>query len=155
MRRVVGNIYYQAVRLLLEVQYLYGINTIHTKQHCNISSILPPTPYVLSHQDYPTYTVSQTGMRHHLFTIILDTPDHYWPITHIALTYSDIYDDISNVYILFCLILFAPHLCHDPATPLHYDDIIIAIDTALSALLLVHIIGITVPHYSRHRVPLV
>ena len=107
------------------------------------------------HQDYPTYTVSQAVMRHHLFTIILDTPDHYWPITHIALTYSDIYDDISNVYILFCLILFAPHLCHDPATPLHYDDIIIAIDTALSALLLVHIIGITVPHYSRHRVPLV
>ena len=53
--------------------------------------------------------------------------------------------------LLFC-IYFAPYLDHDPATPLHSYDNIIATDTALSAILFSHLIGIKVLHYSRYRV---
>ena len=55
---------------------------------------------------------------------------------------------------IFC-IYFAPHLKLDTATPLHYYDDIIATETELSTILLLHLIKTTVPHYSRHRVPLV
>ena len=103
---------------------------------------------------YPNI-VSQAMIRHHLFTIIYYIPDHYWHSSHIALTYSGLYAHVSNVYIILFYIYIIPHLDHDPTTPLHYYDNIIATDTVLFDIPLLHLIGITVIHYSRCGVPLV
>ena len=80
--------------------------TQSTQKHCNISSILPPTLHVLSHQDYTTHIVSQAVIGHPLFTIIYHTPHHYWHSSHIALTYSGLYAHKSTAYILLFYIFF-------------------------------------------------
>ena len=129
--------------------------TRSTQKHGNILSIPSPTPYLLSFRDYTTHIVSQAVIGYHVFTIISDTPDHYWHSSHIPLTYSGLYALTSNLYIVLFCICVASHLGHDPATHLHYSDNIIAIDIVLSTILLLHLIGLTVPHYSRHRVPFV
>ena len=79
--------------------------------HCNISRILPPTLYFLSHRDYTAHIVSQVVIGHHLFTIIVDTLDHYWHSSHIAFTYSSLYALLLLLNYYRCYIIAYP-ICY-------------------------------------------